>query len=169
MDTLECIATRRSIRKYTGEDVSPELVDKLLKAAMSAPSAGDARPWEFVVVREKERLERVQEFNPYAAMAPKAAVGILVCGNLAREKFPGFWGQDCSAAVENLLLAANALGLGAVWTGIYPLEDRVERCRTVFGLPDNVLPLAFVPLGWPAQERKEINRFDSGRIHCESW
>ncbi len=169
METIRCIETRRSIRKYKRGDVPEETVREILSAAMCAPSAGNAQPWEFVVVRDKDKLAGVKEFNPYANMVTQVPVGILVSGNLSREKFPGFWVQDCSAAVENILLAVHSLGLGAVWTGIYPLEERVEKCRGLFDLPDHIVPLAFIPVGPPAQEAKKQDRFHQGRVHYETW
>ena len=169
MDVMEAIQTRRSIRKYTNEPVSQEIVQELLKAAMMAPSAGNQQPWHFIVVTDRDLMESLTTVHPYAAMAPKAPMGILVCGDIKLEKFSGFWPQDCSAAIQNLLLAAHGKGLGAVWTGIYPLMERVDRCREIFGLADHVTPLAYVVIGYPAEQPKTVDRFKAERIHRNQW
>ena len=169
MDVFEAMETRRSIRKYTDEAVSDKAVERMLSAAMMAPSAGNAQPWQFVVVRDRSRLEKVKDYNPYAAMADKAPVGILVCGDLRLEKYEGFWVQDCSAAVQNLLLAAHAMGLGAVWTGVYPMESRVKGFRGLFDLPDPVIPLALVVIGHPDQQLPSKSRFKPERVHRDGW
>jgi len=114
MEVLEAIHTRRSIRKFQSQPVPDELVTVFLAAAMSAPSAGNQQPWQFVVITDPELLGQVPSINPYAAMAEKAPLAVLVCGDLALERFPGFWVQDCAAAVQNLLLAVHSHGLGAV-------------------------------------------------------
>ena len=169
MDTLEAIHTRRSIRKYQDRDVSDELITELLSAAMSAPSAGNAQPWQFIVVRDEGQRQAAASINPYAAMAPKAPVGILVCGDTNKEKYPGYWVQDCSAAIQNLLLAAHAKGLGAVWTGIHPTENRVEGFTKQFDLPEGVIPLAYIPLGYPDQDLKAQDRYAAEKVHFDRW
>jgi nitroreductase len=166
---FDMMLTRASIRFYTSQTVPEETVEKLLKAAMSAPSAGNQQPWQFVVVRDRSLLERVAVTHPYAAMAAKASVAILVCGDTRDEKFPGFWVQDCSAAVENLLLAAHFLGIGAVWLGIHPLAERVTAFQQLFRLPPEVVPLAMIPCGYPAEMRRGQSRFNPERIHANLW
>lgn len=169
MNIQDAIFHRRSIRSYTDIPVTDEQITRLLEAAMMAPSAGNAQPWQFIVVRDRERLAHIKEINPYAGMAEKAPVGILVNGDLSLEKHPGFWVQDCGAAVQNLLLAAHAEGLGTVWTGIYPLQDRVEGFSKLFELPEHIIPLAFIPIGQPAHQPKSEARFKLERIHQEHW
>ena len=169
MDTLTAINVRRSIRKYTGAAVAEETILRLIRAAMAAPSAGNERPWHFIVISERELLDAIPKFHPYAAMLPQASVAILVCGDLTLEKHRGYWVQDCSAAAENLLLAAAALGLGAVWTGVYPEEERVSAMRRLLRIPDHVVPLALIPLGYPAEHPGPVDRFDPGRIHRNGW
>jgi nitroreductase len=169
MDTLQAIHSRRSIRKFEDRDVASELVRELLAAAMSAPSAGNAQAWQFIVVRDESKRKAVGDINPYAAMSAKAPLGILVCGDTPKEKYPGYWVQDCAAAVQNLLLAAHARGLGAVWTGIYPLEDRVTGFAKLFDLPAGVVPLAYIPLGYPAQDLKPQDRYVEEKVHYDSW
>lgn len=165
MEVLEAIHTRRSIRKYTEETVSDEMVKKMLSAAMSAPSAVNAQTWVFVVIDDRKLLDEIPEYSPYAAMVRGAPLAILVCGDTNKEIAPGFWVQDCSAAIQNLLLAAHGLGLGAVWTGCYPLEDRVEGFRKAFALPEKVIPLGLVVLGHPAQEVAPVDRYSESKVY----
>jgi nitroreductase len=169
MEVLEAIYTRRSIRKYTAAAVDAETVRELLGAAMMAPSAGNQQPWQFVVVTDKAQLELVKGVHPHVGMAPTAPLGILVCGDESLEKFPGFWPQDCSAAMQNLLLAAHGLGLGAVWTGVYPYGDRIDRFREIFGLPVHVIPLAFAVIGHPHQKGGRQERYREDRVHWNRW
>lgn len=169
MDALEAIRTRRSVRKFTLQPVGEDLIEALLRAAMSAPSAGNQQPWHFIVVDDRATLDRIPTFSPYAAMCRQAPLGILVCGDTTLEKHPGYWIQDCSAATQNLLLAAHALGLGAVWTGIHPREERIRGFRELFALPDTIMPLAFVVIGYPAEHPAPQDRFRPERIHRNRW
>ncbi|MFH0914882.1 MAG: nitroreductase family protein [bacterium] len=166
---MEAILTRRSIRRYTDKPVSDDLVTELLRAAMAAPSAQNQQPWQFVVVRDKDLLEGLAAAQPYAGMTRDAQVAVVICGDLRREKSPGFWVQDCAAATENLLIAANAAGLGAVWTGTYPREERVANVRALLDLPDHIIPFAVVPIGYPAEHPAPAERFDARRIHNDRW
>lgn len=169
MEVFEALNTRRSIRKFTEEPVSEGDLHAILEAAMMAPSAGNAQPWQFVVLRDRDTLEKVTKINQYAAMAAKSPVSVLVCGDLSLEKFAGYWVQDCSAAIQNLLLAAHGLGLGAVWTGIHPMQDRVDGFRALLGLPDHVMPLGLIVLGHPNQNPKSESRFREDRVHLDRW
>ncbi len=169
MDAMEAILTRRSIRGYTGQQVETETVHELLEAAMSAPSAGNEQPWHFVVITERRLLNEVPKHHPYSSMVPGAALAILVCGELKREKHPGFWVQDCAAATQNILLAAHAKGLGAVWLGIHPCQERAEAVGRLFGLPGDVVPLSLIAIGHPAEEKPPPNRYDLTRIHYNNW
>ena len=169
MDALEAIFTRRSIRKFLPKAASREEIETLLQAAMAAPSAGNAQPWLFLVISDKAKLARIPSIHPYAAMCPASAACILVCGDPRVEKYAGFWPQDCSAATQNLLLAARALDLGSVWCGIYPLEERVRDFRAMFGLPEAVVPFALVALGHPDQPFGRRERYDAARVHWELW
>lgn len=169
MEVLEAIHTRRSIRKYKDKSVPEELITELLRAAMSAPSAVNAQTWNFIVIDDRQLLDEIPNFSPYAAMCREAPLGILVCGDTSLEKAPGFWVQDCSAATQNLLLAAHAVGLGAVWTGVYPVKDRVEGFKKAFGLPEHVIPLAFVPIGYPDQHPGSQDRFDRKKIYYNAY
>ena len=169
MDALEAIRTRRSIRKYQDKPVPEELIREVLAAAMSAPSANNAQPWQFVVISDRELLAEIPRVNPNAWMAEKAPVAILVCGDLTLEKFPGYWPVDCSAAVENMLLAAHALGLGAVWTGIYPKKERIEGLGRLFGVPEKVVPHSLIVLGYPAEQPASEDRYLPERVRHDRW
>ncbi len=169
MDLLEAVHTRRSIRKYKDKPIPAEKVRTILGAAMMAPSAGNEQPWHFIVVDDRDRMNRVKDVHPYVGMAAEAPLGILVCGDLRLEKYPGFWVQDCAAAMQNLLLAAHNQGLGAVWTGIHPEAERVERFRAIFELPDPVIPLGFAVMGWPVKPGKHKERYKAERVHQNRW
>ncbi|ABZ84064.1 NADH dehydrogenase/nad(p)h nitroreductase, putative [Heliomicrobium modesticaldum Ice1] len=166
---MKAILSRRSVRKYTDQPVSEEMVKELLAAAMSAPSAGNQQPWHFVVIRERALLDQIPAFHPYAGMVKQAPVAILVCGDETMEKYKGFWVQDCAAATENLLIAVEALGLGAVWVGVYPEANRVEQFRKLLAIPDHVIPFALIPVGYAAEKPAPANRFEPSRIHYDRW
>ncbi|MBM4328029.1 MAG: nitroreductase family protein [Deltaproteobacteria bacterium] len=168
MDAFEAILTRRSIRKYTSDPVSDETVTELLKAAMSAPTAGN-EPWHFVVIRDRATLNAVTTVHPHADMLKQAQVAISVCGDPTVEILKGRWILDCAAATENILIAANALGLGACWVGIYPEENRMRKLRELVRIPDHVVPLCMVSLGWPNRKKAPSARFREERIHVERW
>lgn len=169
MNIVNAIFQRRSIRKYTGEHVSREMVKQLLEAAMAAPSAGNQQPWEFVVVRDKEVLQKLTEVSPYTKMLKEADLAIVVCGDEAKEKHKGYWVQDCSAATENILIMAAHLGLGAVWCGIYPVDERVIGVKNILGLPQSVIPLGIIAVGHPAEHKEPANRYDESKIHYDRW
>src|SRR5450759_2515888 len=151
MDALDAIMTRRSVRKFTGEPVSEADIETILRAAMAAPSAFNQQRWRFVVVSDPERLAELSEATPYAGSLAGAAAGIVVCGETADERRPGYWVVECSAAAENALLAATALGLGSVWLGVAMYDDRIGNVRGILALPDHISPLAMIALGHPAE------------------
>lgn len=169
MEALEAIFTRRSIRKYDGRPVSAEAIRTLLAAGMSAPSAGNQRPWHFIVVTDRELLNEVPKEHPYAQMLLQAPAAIVVCGELALQKHPGSWVQDCAAATQNILLAAHALGLGACWIGVHPKPEREEPIGRLFGLPPGTTALSIVALGHPAEAKDAPDRYDPGRVHDNRW
>jgi len=166
---LDCLFTRRSIRKFTADPLDPALIDTALQAAMSAPSAGNAQPWHFVLVDERGILDNIPNFHPYASMTRQAQAGILVCAEPGLEKYPGYWVIDCAAAVENLLLALHAQGLGAVWVGVYPNQGRVENFRKLLHIPDSIIPHSFIPIGHPDQPAGRVDRYKPERIHRNGW
>jgi nitroreductase len=169
MDTLQAILTRKSIRKYTNADIELEKIDKILQAAMYAPSAGNAQPWHFILLTDRKFLDEIPDFHPYSQMLKICKIAILVCADPELEKYKGRWMQDCSAATENILLAAHNLGLGAVWVGLHPVQERIEGVKNLLALPENIIPFAIVPLGYPAEKRKVDNRFKKERIHFNGW
>jgi nitroreductase len=169
MDTIEAILTRRSIRVYTDQPVQAEVIDLLLKSAMQAPSAGNQQTWQFVVVTDRLQLNALAEVLPYGKMLTTAPLGIIVCGDLEREKSKGYWVQDCSAATQNILLAAHAQGLGAVWLGVYPREERVRDVRKALGIPETVIPLCAIAVGSPAEQKPRTERYDAARVHHNAW
>lgn len=169
MEALHAIMTRRSIRMFTGEPVSEEDAERLLRAAMAAPSAGNQQAWQFVAVRDRDLLEALATTSPYAGPLRGAKLALVVCGDTARESHPGYWVQDCAAAVQNILLAAHALGLGAVWLGYHPREERVKGAQKVLGLPEKVTPLAVLAIGHPGETKPPSDRYDETRVHRDRW
>ena len=166
---LDNIFSRKSVRSYTEQPASPQTVEVLLKAAMAAPSGMNAQPWRFVVVREQAIKDKLAiGFNKMIAKAP---VAIVICGittNKLGVHNPN-WTADCAAATENLLLAAEALGLGAVWTACYPYDDRMNPTIEVLGLPDNVKPYCIVPVGYPAGHEKPKDKWKPENVHYDKW
>ena len=169
MEMLELIHTRRSIRKYQDRPVDMDTIKEIISAGTSAPSAGNQQPWHFVVITDKGLLTKVPDIHPHAQMAADAPAAILVCGEPALEKHKGYWVQDCAACTENILLAVHAKGLGAVWTGIYPREERAENFRKLLNIPGGVIPFAFIPFGYPAQEAGRVDRYSEERVHYDRW
>ena len=172
-DVLTAIATRKSIRKFDPlRAVEDEKVEKMLKAAMCAPSAMDRRPWEFVVVKDKAQLKKLGERLPYSRVANGAQLAIVVCGSLDNG-LPGrgkeYWIHDCSAASMNILLAAHGLGLGAVWTGVYPGEERIATVREILAIPDGYAPLNVIPIGYPAEDPAVKDKWNPAKIHADRW
>jgi nitroreductase len=169
MDAYKAIITRRSIRKFEDRAVPEEVVRQLLEAAMQAPSAVNKQPWYFVVIDERELLSKLPEINPNAGMAADAPCAILVCGDTELVHGPGYLPQDCSAATQNILLAAHALGLGAVWCGIYSREEREAGTRTLLRLPDSIVPFSLIVLGYPAETPRQPERYIEERVHRNGW
>lgn len=170
-EKLDIIFGRRSIRSYQDKEISDEIVDYLLQAAMAAPSCCCKDPWRFIVVREGEILSRIAEGLPNGKMLPSAKVGIVVCGDLdaAHDRLLSYMIQDCSAAIENILLAAHAIGLGACWLGVHPREDRINQVKEVCGIPESVIPVAVIALGYPAEQNKPRTRYTEKYVHSEKW
>jgi nitroreductase len=164
---IETIFSRRSIRKYTEEPVPEEKVRTILEAAMAAPSASNRKPWHFVVVTEKETLNRLADAHRYGKMLHEAPLCIVVCGDESVAQ--RFWQQDCSAATQNILLAAQALGLGSVWCGVYPSEERVREVSEILGIKAPVKPLNLIAVGYPAEKKGPRTQYDDSRVHREHW
>ncbi|MDE7411305.1 MAG: nitroreductase family protein [Paramuribaculum sp.] len=171
-DFYSGILTRASVRKYTSQEVTPGQVDSLLKAAMSAPTAVNKQPWQFVVVNERALLDSIASKFPNIHMAASAPLAVVVCGDLSlalEGEGEAYWIQDCSAATENMLLAAHSMGLGAVWCGIYPIADRVKALSDMLSLPENIIPLCVVPIGYPEGEVHPKDKFTSGKVHYNKF
>lgn len=159
---LDNIFARKSVRTYLNKGVEKEKIDWMLRAGMAAPSGRDLRPWEFVVITDRAALDSMAAALPYAKMLTQARQAIVVCGDSTRSSY---WYLDCSAATQNILLAAESLGLGAVWTAAYPYEDRMQVVRKFTALPDNILPLCVIPFGYPATSEQPKQKFDEKKIH----
>lgn len=168
MDLFTAIHTRRSIRSFTDELVVESDIDKILEAAMAAPSAGNQQSWSFIVIRDKENLAAITKVHPYSKMLEGASVAVLVLGQLGG-KWPEFWAQDCAASVQNMVLAARGLDLASCWVGVYPEQERMEGIRKIFSIPDDVMPFAVIPLGHSETQFKEIVRFDEDRVFSEVY
>jgi len=169
MEALEAILTRRSVRAFTPEPVSPEDLETILSAAMHAPSACNQQPWHFIVIDSRERLNALAEQHPHAQMLLQAPLAVIVCGDSSLETCPGNWAIDCSAAMQNLLLAAHARELGGVWVGIHPIEERVKSISQFLGLPKFAVPLCLAAIGHPAEPLPKVERFKPERIHKNTW
>ncbi len=170
MGALEALMTRRSVRAYTDKPITDEQVNTILKADMQSHIAYNEQPWEFIVVRNKETLTNVSNINKYARMAKNAPLGILTCINKERIKHQeGYGAIDVSNATMSILLAAHAMGIGSVWTGVYPNEELVGPFRKEFNLPESIIPLAFVLLGYPKSTPAQKDHFKPERIKQEKW
>ncbi|MBD3277620.1 MAG: nitroreductase family protein [Candidatus Aegiribacteria sp.] len=166
---MEAIRKRRSIRKYQDREISREAMEALLRSAMQAPSARNRQPWEFLVIRDREVLKKIPEYHPYSSMVPDAGAAVLVCGNTDLQEEPGYIAQDCSAAIQNMLLEAVQQGLGAVWLGVFPRKERMEGMTELFKLPANVIPVALISIGYPAEDPEFQDRYIEEKVHRDSW
>jgi nitroreductase len=171
LDAITAIMTRRSIRNYTQHPVPEELIKILVEAGMCAPSAFNERSQELIVINDRKVLDAIFNLNPKALQLKRALVAIMICGNQEKEKFKGqgYWQLDGSVAAENILIAANAMGLGAVWTAIYPYPDRIAAVKKLLNLPEQVIPLTIIPVGYPGEQKPKENRFDPSRLHQNRW
>ena len=170
-DALTVIEERKSVRNYTGEKVSKDDLDKILHAAMAAPAAIHMLPWKFIVVTNKEKLEKLAVGLPFAKMISKAGTCIAVCAlpdeaALSNDIVAII---DCTCASQNILLAAEALGLGAVWTAVYPNQESINFVRKELNIPPYVIPLNIIPIGYPTGEDKHKKKYDPKNIHWEKW
>lgn len=168
METIKAIMTRRSIRSWTDEPVTGAERKTILEAAMNAPSAADARPWHFVMIDDPSVINQFTGLGG-TEMLSDSTFMVLVCGDQGKEVYPGFWPQDCSCAAQNMQLAAHDLGIGCVWIAIYPLEERVQACRRILGIPSAITPFALLAMGVPNEVLPPENRFDDDRLHQNNW
>ena len=171
-DLIQTIMTRTSIRAFQDKHVSDETVEVLLKAAMAAPSAKNSQPWAFVVIRDRALLEKLGDSLPNAKMTATAPVAVVICGVLEKA-LPGeareYWIQDAAAATENFLLAVHALGLGAVWTGVHPISERIRILKDALHLPDGIEPFCLIPFGYPAVPASVKDKWDPSIVHQDTW
>ncbi len=172
VDAIDNILTRTSIRAYNDSAISDDKIDTLLRAAMAAPTAMNRQPWQFVVVNDRVKLDSIASKLRGASMAVNAQIAIAVCGDMSKTiegDGRDFWIQDCSAATENLLLAAHSLGLGAVWCGVYPIENNVKNISSILELPDHIIPLNIIPIGYPKTPSAPKQKYDNERIHFNKY
>ena len=165
--TLVSIFNRKSVRKYTQQPVEKEKLETLVRAGMAAPSSRDRRPWEFIIVTDRDILDTMGDGLPLARMLKETKQAIIVCGDTV--KSGNAWQLDCSAAAQNVLLAAESLGLGAVWTASYPYPERMKVVRDALQLPDHVIPLTVIPIGYPIGMEKPKDKFNKKQIHYNGW
>ena len=169
---MENILNRKSVRKYTKEEVKKEQLEMLVRAGMAAPSARNSQPWLFFVINDRAILDNLAKQLPNAKMLLNAKAAIVVCGNL-QKALEGdgreFWVQDCSAATQNILLAAESMGLGAVWTGAYPRKETVNIIKVELGLPEHIVPLNVIPIGWQTGEEKPKQKYTEENIRWNKW
>lgn len=170
-DALKFIFGRRSIRVFRPGEVSEATLKTLLEAAMAAPSAAGKDPWRFIAVRDRAMLSRIAEVLPNGKFIHEASLGVVVCGDLeaAHDRQLSYLLQDCSAAIENLLLAAHILGLGACWLGVHPREERVAKMSQLFSLPPSVIPVSAVAIGWANEDKAPRTRFNTACVYRETW
>jgi nitroreductase len=166
---MEEIFKRRSIRKYKDKKVEKEKIEKLLKAAAAAPSAGNEQPWHFVVIKDRDTLNHLAEVHPYAKMLKDAPLAVAVCGDLNKQRHEGFWVQDCAAATQNILLEAVSLDLGAVWIGAYPNEERERVVSEVLDVPENIRTVSLISIGYPAEKKGKTDRLSDEIVHHDKW
>ena len=169
MNTFEAILTRRSIRKYTDKSIDEKTQKKLLQAAMQAPSARDTQAWQFVVINDRQTLQDISNFHPYADMLKHAPLAIAVCGDFQLEENVDYLALNCAAVTENILLAAHSFGLGAVWLAIYPRKQRIKELRNLLELPEDIIPISLVAIGHTRESKGSEDRFNAEKIHNNRW
>lgn len=169
MDAMQCILTRRSIRKFSEKTIEDDIIAQLISAAMHAPSAKNRQPWHFIVIKNRTVLDEIESKHPYASMLKSSKAAIAVCADENLAKNQGYWPMDCSNATMNILLAAHSKGLGAVWVSVHPVEERIRIIRDALNLPHNIHPVSLVPLGYPDQDPREKEMAGVDRIHNDRW
>ena len=169
METLKAILTRRSIRKYSHDQIPGEYLDILIKAAMHAPSARNRQPWHFIIIGDRQLLERLSDVSTSWEMLKEASHAIVVCGDKEIEDTESFIIQDCAAATQNILLAAHDLNIGTVWLGVHPRKGRLVPLKQILRIPHHILPVSMISLGKPNESREQPERFLTERIHFDKW
>lgn len=170
-DAIKVILNRKSVRSFMNLSVTNSQLELIIKAGMAAPSANNKQPWSFIAITERELLNQLGDKLPYAKMLHEATAAIVVCGipEKSGDSPEGYWVQDCSAATQNILLAIESMGLGSVWTGVYPRPDRITIVRNVLNIPEDVFPLNVIPIGYPKGEQKSKDKFKPESIHWQKW
>jgi len=169
MKVSDCIITRRSIRKFTNQQIEKEQVEQILKAAMYAPTANNQQTFEFVLINDDKVLAELAKIQAFETIIQTAKTVILVCHNSTKVKSQGFWIQDLAASTQNMLLQATDLGLGSVWIGIYERKIKEDLIRDFFKLPETIIPFSMVALGYADEKKETPERFDEGKIHLNKW
>ncbi|MCJ7695463.1 MAG: nitroreductase family protein [Anaerolineaceae bacterium] len=169
MDAIKALMTRRSVRKFRDIEISSENIKLLLAAGMQAPSANNEQPWHFIVIDKRDLMNRITEFHPHAKMLLEARLAIIVCAFVSQEKKWDMWVQDCSAATQNILLAAHITGLGAVWLGVHPRQERINGVKDMFDLPEEIKPFSIIAIGHPAEVVEPVDRFNQEKVHMNKW
>lgn len=164
------ILTRRSIRKYEEQPVSEEKIHQILRAAMYAPSAGNERPWHFIMIKDRKTLDEIPKFHQHTQMLLEAPLAIVPCCDTSNLKYNGvFWVQDMAAAIQNILLESKYLGLGSCWCGVYPRKEFIEPIKDLLNMPEHIIPVAVIAIGFPGEEVEVRERYKEERIHYEKW
>lgn len=169
MEKLDFILDRRSIRRFTDQKIDRKQILNMLTAAMYAPSAVNMQPWHFVIIDDPSLMETIMEIHPYARMLQTASHAVVVCGDVELQHDDGYWVVDCGAATQNLLLAAQIMGLGACWVGLHPREERKTAFSRLLHLPSHVLPFALVALGYPEEQKPRPDRFHGEKLRYNGW
>jgi len=170
MELYDGLISRRSIRNYTGERVDDEIIKSIIRAGMYAPSARNRRPWHFVVIDDRSVMKRIMDVHPYSSMLAEASHAIAVCGDKELENGPGYYKLDCATASQNILLAAHSKGLGAVWLGVEPREERIKAVSNILGLPSHIIPVSIISIGIPAKIKSSLpDRFEEKKIRRNKW
>ena len=169
MDLFTAILNRRSIRKYSDKAMPDGALDKLLKSAMYAPSAMNNQAWQFVVINQRKKLDEILKVISHAEMLKSARAAVLICGDLDLEKNIDYVQQNCSAATQNLMLCAHGLGLGSCWIGVYPVKEIISGLQDLFKLPEHIVSISLVSLGYPAENPIAEDRFKTEKVHFNQW
>lgn len=169
MDAIKNLLGRRSIRKYTSQSITENIIHELLNAGMHAPTARNRQPWHFVVANERKTIDALSEAHPYAKMLREAPLAILVCGDRTLQEEDAYLVQDCSAVTQNIMLAAHAKGLGSVWLGMYPRNERMDKVGALLELPDHILPVALISIGYPDEIKEAPDRYKQERVHWNKF
>jgi nitroreductase len=169
MDVFEAVSKRSSIRAFKPDPVPQTILKEILEAAMSAPSAGNEQPWHFIIINDRKILDEIPKVHPYSQSIKTASVAVVVCGDLKLEVHKDFWVQDCSAATENILIAAVGLGLGTVWIGVHPVADFVRTVRKILSIPKKVTPLCLIYVGYPLDGKPARTQYDEQRVHRQEY